>query len=319
MSEVAQTKTAAGDIEASAAAWIIKRRDSGAWSDDEEQALNRWLDESWANRVTYWRLDAAWDRADRLGVLQTRETARWRFRPVLLKIAAGLAIVAMTGAGAAYWIARPTVKTYATIVGGRELVSFADGTKIELNTDTVIRAYMTNAERLVWLDKGEAYFQVKHDATHPFVVIAGGQRVTDLGTKFFIRRDSGQLKVGLVEGRVRLAVANASVHDATLDRGDEAIVAANHFSIVKKTAKDLADELGWRRGFLIFRHSTLADVAAEFNRYNRQKIVIADPAAAETTIDGTFLSNDPGAFTDAAQTVFGLRVRTGENVIVVSR
>jgi transmembrane sensor len=319
VSEAPQMKAATGDIEASAAAWIVKRRDGDGWSGEDEQALNRWLDESWAHRVTYWRLDAAWDRADRLGVLQMPALARGRFRSLLVKIAAGFAIVAMFGAGTAYWVTRPTVKTYATAVGGRELISFADGTKIELNTDTVLRTYMTTAERTVWLDKGEAYFQVNHDAAHPFVVIAGGQHITDLGTKFFIRRDSGELKVGLVEGRVRLAAANAKQPEATLSHGDEAIVAANRFSVVKKTAKDLANELSWRRGFLVFRHTTLADVATEFNRYNRQKIVIGDPAAAETTIDGTFLSNDPGAFTDAAQTVFGLRVRNRGNLIVVSR
>ena len=112
---------------------------------------------------------------------------------------------------------------------------------------------------------------------------------------------------------------NANAPEATLKHGDEAVVTANRFSIVKKTAKDLANELSWRRGFLVFRHATLSDVAAEFNRYNRQKIVIGDAAAAETTIDGTFLSNDPGAFTDAAQTVFGLKVRARGDLIVVSR
>ena len=45
-----------------------------------------------------------------------------------------------------------------------KLVSFADGTRIELNTDTVLRARMTTSERTVWLDQGEAYFQVKHDS-----------------------------------------------------------------------------------------------------------------------------------------------------------
>ncbi|HEV2560762.1 MAG TPA: FecR domain-containing protein [Rhizomicrobium sp.] len=309
-------KTVAGDVEACAAAWIIKRRDSDRWSGEDERTLNLWLDESWAHRVTYWRLDAVWDRADRLGVLYPSRPVRGRFRPTFLKIAAGLAFVAMIGTGAAYWTTRPTMKTYATSIGGRELVSFADGTKIELNTDTVLRANMTTTARTVWLDRGEAYFQVRHDAAHPFVVMVGRQRITDLGTKFLIRRDAGQLKVALVEGSVRLAAAKP---EATLKRGDEAIVSANSFSVAKKTAKELANELSWRRGFLVFRHTTLADVATEFNRYNLQKIVIGDAAAAETTIDGTFLTNDPGAFTDAAQTVFGLRVQNRGNLIVVSR
>jgi transmembrane sensor len=317
VSEASPLKTVAGDVEARAAAWIIMRRDGDGWTDEDERTLNLWLDESWAHRVTYWRLDAVWDRADRLGVLHPSEPLRGRFRPMLLKIAASLAVIAVVGAGAAYLIPRPEIKTYVTNVGGRELVSFADGTKIELNTDTVVRANMTTAQRTVWLDKGEAYFQVKHDAAHPFVVMVGRQRVTDLGTKFLIRRDADKLKVALVEGRVRFAAAKRA--ETTLIRGDEAILAADSFSVAKRTTRELSNELGWRRGLLVFRHTTLADAAAEFNRYNLQKIVIGDAAAAETTIDGTFLTNDPGAFTDAAQTVFGLRVQSRGNLIVVSR
>jgi len=319
MSEAVAMKRASADIDAVAAGWIIKRRDSEDWSEEDERALALWLDESWAHRVAYWRLDTAWDHAGRLGILPRHEPARRRFRPLLMKVAAGLAVVAMMGAGAAYWAARPVTKTYATAVGGRELVSFADGTKIELNTNTIVRARMTTAERTVWLDRGEAYFQVRHDAAHPFVVIANGHRITDLGTKFFVRSDSGGFKVGLVEGSVRLAGANAKRPATTLELGDEATFAANRLSVVRKTVKELDNELSWRRGFLVFRHTRLADVAAEFNRYNRQKIVIGDAATAETTIDGTFLSNDPGAFTDAAQTVFGLHVRALGNAIVVSR
>lgn len=319
MSEAARVKSANEIIEAHAAEWIIKRRDSGNWGDADEQALKQWLDESWAHRVAYWRLDAAWDRADRIGLVKNRESTKARFRPIFVNIAAGLAIATMIGAGAAYWVGRPAVNTYETAIGGRELVSFSDGTNVELNTDTVLRTYMTTGKRIVWLERGEAYFQVKHDPSHPFEVIVGNQRITDLGTKFFVRRDSGKLRVGLLEGSVRLAAADAKAPEATLKHGDEAIVAAYGFSVTKKTAKDLANELSWRRGFLVFRHATLADVAAEFNRYNRQKIVIGDAAAAETTIDGTFLSNDPGAFTDAAQTVFGLHVKNRGNSILVSR
>jgi transmembrane sensor len=70
---------------------------------------------------------------------------------------------------------------------------------------------------------------------------------------------------------------------------------------------------------LVFRHTTLADAAAEFNRYNTRKIEIAGTDAARHTIDGTFLTNDLDAFTDAAQTIFGLKVREQGQTIVISR
>ena len=52
-------------------------------------------------------------------------------------------------------------------------MNFADGSRIELNTNTVLRARMTTDQRIVWLEKGEAYFRIKHDSTHPFIVMVG--------------------------------------------------------------------------------------------------------------------------------------------------
>jgi len=311
----------ASGVEEEAAAWLVKRRDSGAWGEHDEVALNRWLDEDWSHRVAYWRLDAAWNSADKLGVLRWRDELRPRVSPLLMKLAAGIAVLALLGAGAGFLLRAPSPKTYQTAVGGRELVSFADGTQIELNTDTVLRTMMTTKERMVWLDRGEAYFQVKHNAAHPFVVMVGGHRVTDLGTKFLIRRDGARLEVALVEGRVRLSQSTSAkrTQTAMLGKGDEAVVAKGKLSVTQKTSAELANELSWRRGFLVFRHTSLARAAAEFNRYNGQKVVIADDLAASLTIDGTFLTDDPGAFTDAAQTVFGLRVTKRGNEIVISR
>ena len=48
----------------------------------------------------------------------------------------------------------------------------------------------------------------------------------------------------------------------------------------------LEDDLSWRRRRTHFDRQTLAAAAAEFNRYNREKLVIADPAAARMTIGG---------------------------------
>ena len=70
---------------------------------------------------------------------------------------------------------------------------------------------------------------------------------------------------------------------------------------------------------LIFRHTALTDAAAEFNRYNRERIVIGDQAAARLTIDGTFPAKDVRGFAEVAQAVFGLRVERRDGETVISR
>ena len=60
--------------------------------------------------------------------------------------------------------------TYATAVGGHKTLTLGDGSEVELNTDTIVRMPKVAGQRQVILDKGEAYFQIKHDAENPFIV-----------------------------------------------------------------------------------------------------------------------------------------------------
>ena len=249
------------EIKACAAAWL-ERQDRSDWNANDQAELEAWLAQSNTNLIAYWRVHDAWKRAERLVAVQPAvvplATPRRKIWPLLTGIAATVIAVAALGLGARSLISKPQDRTFATPLGGHEIVSFADGSRIELNTDTVLRTRMTTQERIVWLDKGEAYFQVKHDDAHPFIVIAGGDRVTDLGTKFFMRRDSGELEVALLEGRVRFGEADARPQAQTtlLTPGDVATASSNAMFVTQQPVNSLANKLSWRRGVLVFDHAT---------------------------------------------------------------
>ena len=101
--------------------------------------------------------------------------------------------------------------------------------------------------------------------------------------------------------------------------GEVAVATAETVSVSKKPIRTLTDALGWRKGQLIFYHASLADAVAEFNRYNRHQLVIADPQTARLVVNGSFPTNGVEAFTQTAQQVFGVRVKHRGNDIVISR
>ncbi len=304
-------------INTQAAAWLEKA-DFGELSDIDEGVLNAWLAESHAHRAAYWRLKAVWHETYRLAILKNRKTndaapqPAWKMPALFFKLAAAFVAVAVLSAGAFVALKKPQSRTYATSIGGHETVRFADGTQIELNTDTVLRAEMTTRERTVWLEKGEAYFQVHHDAARPMVVIVGDRRITDLGTQFLVRREPGKLKVALFEGSVRLDTAN-------LVPGEEATATATSISVAHKSVEDLTNEIAWRDGVLVFKHATLADAAKAFNRYSTKKLILADPAVGQQTVGGTFRTNDPESFAAVVRALLSLQVTNKGNEIVISR
>jgi transmembrane sensor len=314
------------EIQARAAAWI-EERESGDWSGARQAELDAWIADSPAHLVALLRAETVWKHADRLRALSSPSpmkpnagTASVR-KASFPKIAAAFAIASLAGAGALALLQGPKAQTYSTTIGGRETLTLDDGTQIELNTNTTVRVAYEGNRRNVWLDKGEAYFSVVHNSARPFTVTLGDRRVTDLGTKFFIRRDNDRIRVALVEGKARF--------DATLDPtpsqqtvltpGDIVTATAEKVSLAREQPHSLSNQLGWRRGMLVFDHATLAQVASEYNRYNRTKLVIASPQAKNLTISGTLPATDLGAFTRLATKFFNLRVEQREGEIVVLR
>lgn len=310
-------------VEKHAADWLARKTEFGDWSREDQRALDAWLKESPVHLLAYARLEEAWKSADRLSALRASSAAKAPAPPKLpyLRIAAVLAVLSVAGIFAINLRQPvPQERTFMTPIGGRQVLTLSDGSRMELNTDTVLRVLLANDRRTIWLDKGEAYFQVKHDAARPFVIYANGRRITDLGTKFLVRNDSGKLEVALLEGSVRLDAATSEPQAMTvLTSGDDAIAAGNTTSVTREPLRNVLAKLGWQRGVIVFDHTTLADAAAELNRYNRTKIVIADAAAGAITIDGTFPTNGVAAFAQAARDTFKLHAEESNGEIVISR
>ena len=316
------------EAEARAAEWLIRQRDATGWCAEDASALEAWLDESPAHLMAYWRLEAAWERADRLTALSTQSKAGMLLRasrraaPMAMRIAAVLVLLGGVAIGASMMLPRPQAASiYKTAVGGREVLSLPDGSKIELNTDTEVRIAGNAKQRRVWLEKGEVFLQIKHDPNREFIVLAGNRRIVDLGTKFIVRRDADRLEVSLLEGRARLEAPDDGdgTKSIELEPGDLAIASANQTTLWKKPVAALADTLAWRRGLLVFDSTPLAEVAAEFNRYNRKKLVVRGDAAEKLAIGGHFQADNVETFARVAQSVLGLHVENKADVIVITR
>lgn len=306
-------------VEARASDWF-QRRHFETWSDTDQVHFDAWLSESPAHEIAYWRLEGAWARTKKLVALRPPRTPERR-SPFLVRIAAaGIAAIAIA---VGYWIyqSQPRGIAYATSVGGHEAVMLGDGSRIELNTDTAMRVSYTSNERIIWLEKGEAYFEVVHDSDRPLVVFVGDRRVTDLGTKFIVRQDSARLEVAVVEGRVSFdeAAEQQGAHTLLLSQGDTVVATPTAMSVTRKLPHEISNELGWRRGVLIFDGTPLAEAANEINRYNVRKIVIADRHLGKISVTGTLSANDPDQFMRMTRYLLALHGERAEGNIQISR
>ena len=308
-----------------AAAYFAKRR-FGEWSEADQSEFDAWLGASALHEAAYLRVEGiAANTKELLALRQPKPAAtavaderkpQYRRFTFPLLLAASFALIAVLSFPYVSALLQPADRIDSTDIGGRTLLNFADHTQIELNTNTVMRVRMTTAERTVWLEKGEAWFRVAHNAAHPFNVVVGKHRITDLGTEFVVRRDAGNVQVALLAGRAALS---GGPQTAVLAPGDEATATIASLSVTHKTPQALADELAWRRGMLVFRRTKLADVVRQFNRYNTTKLVIADPSIADEPFTADLKTDDYEDFLNLAQSVLNLRVEREGNDILISR
>ena len=324
MTESVRETTSASPLEIEAqAADFLHRRRVQRWTADDQAELDAWLAEATAHRVAYLRLEDGEIRVERIADFDPRELDKMRpkrrrsYTIPLLAIAASLIAAAGIGFAVEQLLQPPADRSYGTDVGGRALLSFGDRTQIELDTNTLVRFRMTNHQRIVWLEHGEAWFHVAHDAANPFTVVIGKHRVTDLGTEFLVRRGANGVEVALLSGRAAFSTEGAQT--ATLRPGDEAMATPNLMYVTHKSAQELADELSWRRGVLVFRNTTLADAVREFNRYNTTKLVIADPSIAGLKFSAELRTDHFEGFLQLAEQVLKLRVDREGNDIFISR
>ena len=310
----------AKEITERAANWIeLRMRDT--WCAEDEEALQYWLNAAPAHRIAFWRLEVAWGETSRLTALRQPISSAlphpWNgVTAIISKAIAAALVIAMLGYMSASYFKQGDV-TYSTGLGERKTLALSDGSRIELNTNTTLRIAFAGSGRKVWLDRGEVYFNVHHDAEHPFEVIAEGQRIADLGTQFNVRADGKRLNVAVLQGRVSFDVKGGSA-PAELVPGDVAVAEAGKLSLMRASASDLIDRLSWRSGKLKFHHTPLAQVAHEFNRYSGKKVVISGAAAGDLTINGTFATNVMQAFARIAQEILGLKVDDQGSKIVIS-
>lgn len=318
----------AREIEDLAALWVV-RREEPFWSSAEQEELDRWLAESDAHKAAYWRLEHGWHQADRiasLGDYSPRPERRFGslgwWKP--LAIAASLLLVFTIFAlqrTSLPFAGQEQVQTmqFATAVGGHKIVDLPDGSRVELNTDTALKAAIGDRRRAIWLSRGEAYFDVAKQAGREFVIYAGERTVSVMGTKFSVRREGSSLAVAVVEGRVKLEEGSGESRRSTiLTKGQIALAADRSTTVSAYSAQEVEERLAWRNGVLLFDDSTLGEAAQEFNRYNRKQLVIEGHAAARVRIGGRFDARNVDGFARLLRNAYGLKVQPLNDKIVVS-
>jgi transmembrane sensor len=255
-------------------------------------------------------LTAALGRADKA---PEHRSARPIYRPIVgLGLAA--AVVALVAGGA--FVVHGS-QSYTTDVGEQRLVSLADGSTVRLDTNSKVEVRFKAGRRDVRLVRGQALFQVAHDAARPFVVKADGASVTALGTRFDVKHEAGGVRVTLVQGSVEVRAQHGAAPQVWRLQPGQAVSTSQPAATPKPVDVDVATS--WTQGRLVFHALPLTQAVAEVNRYSHERIELDPGPVAGQPITAAFNVGDTEAFVAAVAEVHDLKVtRPEEGVIRLS-
>jgi transmembrane sensor len=237
--------------------------------------------------------------------------------------AASVAILLVTGAILYFHPSRPIEASrlapavIAAVRGTRRFMKLPDGSQLWLNAGSkvIFNDGYAAGERELTLE-GEAFFDIKHDPLHPFIIHTGRLEVKVLGTTLNVKAypDDSAVETTLINGKVEIGIAGDSQTSIILHPNEKVIIptgvaaafpAKRSDSIAEQPAAntpvsftrgpvvpDRTDgtitETSWVENKLVFRQQTLSGLAAQLERWYNVKIIFANDRYLRDTISGTF-------------------------------
>jgi transmembrane sensor len=309
-----------------AAALFIARRGEGL-TIGEQQLLAEWLARDEVHRRMFESADRAWqlfadaEGDELLGAMRAHALASrrssWARRWPLA--AAAAALFAVIG-GALFLLRTPMVTEirYASVSGEVKELQLPDGSDMTLDADSGAIARFSKKERIIQLQRGRAYFAVTPDASRPFTVLAAGQRIVVVGTRFDVNLVGDGLTVTLLEGRVEVESTDSARAPVTMEPGQQFVRRGGNATL-RNAGEGSENAVAWRTGFINFDDQPLSDAVAVMNRYSSDQIVINDPAVAALRLSGQFRAGETQRFADTLADMHDLRVVRQENRIELMR
>ena len=312
-----------------ASEWLVKL-DEGL-DDEEMQALKTWLATP-LHRDTFLEMVALWDKMSVLSELaeivphtpepsvkhKANNTVTWK-RP--LAIAASILMVGLLSYQGLNLFS-PSNQTEpvaqmasyslqaSTKPGEHKSISLEDGSTLWLNTNSQVNIAFTETSRIIQLVKGELHIEVAKDKSRPLNVLAAGKAIQAVGTAFNVQYHRGDLELVVTEGVVEVAsytlnkangesiidpIIKPQAQPLTLVQGEKSLLSLPNSTVETVSDEDIANDLSWREGKIVFRGEPLIDVIEEVSRYTDKTVVLGDAALANMQVAGLFNTNDVDA------------------------
>lgn len=302
---------------------IIAKRFTGEINAEENALLEKWLAESPDNSLYFKQMQRLWQHSElglpplsqpldvEAALARTKEKIQQHsvpktvaMRPIWLAAAAALALIL-----SAVWFFQPGVQPVEIAATTNTLRdTLGDGSVVSLNRNTTLTATFTKTGRRINL-RGEAYFEVAHNAEKPFVIDVKQVEVTVVGTKFNVdsRTDSTKVVVSVEEGKVKVQSGSQIIF---LTAGQQAVIDCGSGQILQTTLPKTTNVKGWFDRRFVFDDVPLSDVIPILEKSYGVHIVLKNKDLGNCRLHTRFTDQPLNDVMNVIKETFSLKIET---------
>jgi ferric-dicitrate binding protein FerR (iron transport regulator) len=237
----------------------------------------------------------------------------------VLKYAAIAALVAFSSVLIFKFATKPSDKIVIANIDAVESV-LPDGTKVVLNSNSTFEypEKFAKSERTVKL-KGEAYFNVTHNESKPFIISADDVRIVVLGTSFYVNTNApdNKVEVILTEGKVAVYYKSKPSQKVILNPGDKVEISKTNSSIIKSVNND-ENYIAWKTKKIIFNNNSLSEVVLSLNKVYHSNIIISNKILADCRLTATFENQSLDAVLNVLKETLDLEINKSGSTVELS-
>jgi ferric-dicitrate binding protein FerR (iron transport regulator) len=287
---------------------LLDRYLKGETSQEENELVENWLQENnnphseWQHfnqsRKDKWLADVFGQVQDSIKANEPKIVAMPQRKHLWRRIAAVAAVLAICFTLYLEWPAlqsrlRPVQLTALTVsLNQQKQITLADGSKVWINASSQLKypQQFNGKIREVYLS-GEAYFDIQHDVSKPFIIHTGKVVTTVLGTAFNIKEDKNSHTIVVTVTRGKVSVANG-IKQLGIITPNQQISFNLLNSKATQTEVDAKQAIAWQKNELHFEDITFAEAALQLQQRFHIKINFSNDKIKDCRFTGTALNGD---------------------------
>ena len=219
----------------------------------------------------------------------------------LIAVAASIVLIFIS----AWWLLPSFIKSknIATDIKSKKPQPVADNNwKRYIRLQDGSTVLLNNGSRLIYPDTfngktrevslvGEAYFDIKHDESRPFIVHAGEVNTVVLGTAFNIKAYPSQKEiiVTVTRGKVKVGDSVKTYGIITPNESIAVNIASNKYQKEKVNAEEIVE---WKKTYLVLDNVSMEEAAILINSKYFVNISFSRESLKRCRISATFLNNE---------------------------